>query len=365
MSQTQVRTRKVQLLIDSSDPLEVEEVFSTLHRWQYACFRAANYIFTHYYMQERIKDFFYLSEGIKLKLDHMLRDESGILDSSRLNTVYRVLSQHFKGELPSHIFSNLNMLLYKHFVAEKEAYQKGERPVRSYQRNIPIPFGAADLRRLQPTEDGKNFRFSIFRQPFRTYLGSDHHDKYVLLQQLVKGQVKMCTSALQPDKKKIYLLLTTEQPAVPAHSPDPGIVAEASLAIDHPLVLTIQRQRFVIGNREEFLYRRLAIQAAMQRVQQTAGLARGGHGRTKKLKALNRFSKAEHNYVQQKLHVYSRRLIDHCIDKGAGTLLLTHQQDREAAAREDLFLLRNWSYHSLKEKIMYKAAKAGIMVITE
>jgi|GEM_PF-3892603 hypothetical protein len=32
---------------------------------------------------------------------------------------------------------------------------------------------------------------------------------------------------------------------------------------------------------------------------------------------------------------------------------------------EDEFLLRNWSYHGLKEKISYKAAKYGITVLVE
>ncbi|GAA4906143.1 hypothetical protein [Mucilaginibacter defluvii] len=364
MNAKQVTTRKIQLIINSEDPQEVQRIFTTLYQWQYACFRAANYIFTHYYMQERLKDFFYLSEGIKLKLDNVLKDENGMLNTSRQNTVYKVLSQHFKGTLPLRVLTTLNTQLYKYFTAEKDYYIKGERPVRNYQRNIPIPFSAGDLVKLHLTEDGKNYSFSLFKQPFRTYLGNGH-DKFELLQQVLNGQVKLCASALQLYKKKIYLLLTTDQAISPVQTIDPDVVAEASLGIDHPLVLTIQRERFIIGNREEFLYQRLAIQAAMNRVQQTTGTARGGHGRARKMKALDRFSKAEYDYVQQKLHVYSRRLIDHCVDNGAGTLLLTHQQDKEAAAKEDAFLLRNWSYHSFKEKIMYKAAKAGILVISE
>jgi hypothetical protein len=34
-------------------------------------------------------------------------------------------------------------------------------------------------------------------------------------------------------------------------------------------------------------------------------------------------------------------------------------------AKEDAFLLRNWSYFNLKDKITYKAARVGINVIIE
>jgi IS605 OrfB family transposase len=83
------------------------------------------------------------------------------------------------------------------------------------------------------------------------------------------------------------------------------------------------------------------------------------------LKALDRFTEAEKNYVNSRIHLYSRRLIDICVKHGAATLILTGQQDKEETAKEDEFLLRNWSYHALKEKISYKAEKAGIAIIVE
>lgn len=66
-----------------------------------------------------------------------------------------------------------------------------------------------------------------------------------------------------------------------------------------------------------------------------------------------------------KLHLYSRRLIDICVKHKAGTLLLINQHEKEAVAKEDEFLLRNWSYYGLKEKIAYKAKKVGITLIIE
>ena len=83
------------------------------------------------------------------------------------------------------------------------------------------------------------------------------------------------------------------------------------------------------------------------------------------MKSLDDYQHMEKRYVDQKLHVYSRMVIDFCVKHKAATLLLVNQEHKEEIAREDSFLLQNWSYYNLKDKINYKAAKAGIQVIEE
>ena len=100
-------------------------------------------------------------------------------------------------------------------------------------------------------------------------------------------------------------------------------------------------------------------------MQKATNYNRSGHGRNRKLKALTGFRDRETNYVNHKLHLYSRRLIDLCVKHNASTLLLVNQQEKEAAAQADEFLFRNWSYYQLKEKIAYKASKVGITLIVE
>lgn len=68
----------------------------------------------------------------------------------------------------------------------------------------------------------------------------------------------------------------------------------------------------------------------------------------------------ENRYVNQRLHVYSRQLIDFCVQQQAGTLVLTDQEDKIGITKEKEFVLRNWSYYELQTKIKCKAEKAGI-----
>ena len=48
-----------------------------------------------------------------------------------------------------------------------------------------------------------------------------------------------------------------------------------------------------------------------------------------------------------------------------GTLILINQEDKIGIAKEEEFVLRNWSYYELMAKIKYKAEKAGIELITD
>lgn len=203
---TIILTRKIQLIIDSRNPAFIHQTYEALYNWQYACFRAANYIFTHHFLQEQIKELIYLTEDAKVKLADIKKDADGILTTSKMNTTYQILAKHFKGELPMHILSSLNMTLTTHFNYEKLLYLKGEKSLRNYKKHIPIPFRGTDITHLQPAANGKNFQFSLFKIPFRTYLGKDFYDKKILLERTLQGSVKLCTSSLKLNKSKIFLL---------------------------------------------------------------------------------------------------------------------------------------------------------------
>lgn len=361
---TIILTRKIQLIIDSNDKQIIRQTYETLYRWRHICFRAANYIFTHRFFQEQVKELIYLTEETKVKLADTKTDAEGILTTSKLNSILQLLSKRFKGQIPIHILSSLNMTLTKHFNNEKQRYLEGERSIRNYKPDLPIPFRGTDITHLRHSDDGRYFCLRLFQIPFRTYLGKDLYDKRQLLEKALKGEVKLCTSSFKLEGPKIFLMAAFRMER-DQHSLDKDVIAEASLSLDYPIIVKIGKVRHTIGSKEEFLYRRLAIQAARQRMQQAVINNRSQHGKKRMLKALNRFKGSEHRYIAHKLHLYSRQLIDICIKYQAATLLLVDQGDKEEAAKEDNFLLRNWGYYSLKEKIFYKAAKAGIEVIIE
>lgn len=355
-------TRRIQLKVDTADPEEKAAAYRKIAAWQGIVCRAANLITSHHYVQEQLTDFFYLTEGTRARLVNQEKDPNGLLNCSRGNTTYQVLSARFKGQIPTRILNTLNHTLVATLGKESEACRKGERSVRSYRRDQPIPIAAEDLERLRG-EDGV-FYFRLYRIPLKTYLGGRPSDKRRLLQEVVEGKRRLRAGTLKLEDGKLFLNVGFE--AEPErHTLDPAVVAEAKLSFEHPVAVRIAGRSYTIGNREELLHRRLAVQAALKRATAAVTGNRGGKGRKRKMKNIERFRDALRNFMAHKMHVYSHRLIELCVRHGAATLLLSGTLTDEETAREENFLIRNWGAYDLKTKILYKAKKAGIEVIVE
>jgi len=358
---TMTLTRKIQLLIDVP-PDEKNGMWEKLYRYQNRCFRAANFIVSHLYVQEMIKDFFYLTEEIKYKLADANKDEMGIFNRSKTNTTARLVFDRFKGEIPTDILGSLNNTIQSAFSKNKTDYWQGLQSLRNFKKDIPIPLPVKCISKMRYDPGKKAFCFNMFAIPVNTYLGKDFSDKRLILERLLRGEIQVCTSQIQLKAGKIFWLAAFEFEKE-EHALKPEIIAEASLSLEHPIVAKANHVRIHIGSKEEFLYRRLAIQAREKRVQAGIAYARSGKGAKRKQKALFKTQNLESRYISHRLHLYSRKLIDFCIRQQAGTLVLKDQEDKTGIAKEQEFVLRNWSYYELQTKIKYKAEKAGIELI--
>lgn len=354
-------TRKIQLLIDVP-PSETNEMWEKLYRYQNRCFRAANLIISHLYVQEMIKDFFYLTEEIQYKLSDINKDQMGIFTRSKTSTTARMVYDRFKGEIPTDILGCVNNTIQSVFSKEKADYWQGLKSLRNFKKDIPIPLPIKCISKMRYDPEKKAFCFNMFAIPVKTYLGRDFSDKRLIMERLLRGEIKLCTSQIQLKDGKIYWLAVFEFEKE-KHLLQPEIIAEASLSLEHPIVAKIGNVRINIGSKEEFLYRRLAIQASQKRIQAGVAYARSGKGTKRKRKAIYKIENLESRYVSNRLHVYSRKLIDFCIQQQAGTLILKNQEDKIGIAKDQEFVLRNWNYYELQTKIKYKAEKAGIELI--
>ncbi|AZA77953.1 hypothetical protein EG359_11295 [Chryseobacterium joostei] len=358
---TTTLTRKIQLLIDVPSD-QKKEMWEKLYRYQNRCFRAANLIASHLYVQEMIKDFFYLTEEIQYKLADEKKDQMGMFDRSKTNSTARMVFDRFKGEIPTDILGSLNNTIQSTFSKNKADYWQGTKSLRNYKRDIPIPLPIKCISKMRYDPEKKAFCFNMFAIPVKTYLGRDFSDKRLIIERLLREEIKLCTSQIQLNDRKIYWLAVFEFEKE-EHLLKPEIIAEASLSLEHPIVAKAGNVRINIGSKEEFLYRRLAIQASQKRIQDGVVYARSGNGVKRKQKALYKTKNLESRYVSNRLHVYSRQLINFCIRQQAGTLVIKNQEDKIGIAKDNEFILRNWSYYELQTKIKYKAEKAGIELI--
>ena len=395
-------TRKIALSIVG----EVKEGYKKLYDWNEMVFRAANTAVNHLYFQNKMNEFFYLTESAKILFadinktaDKMSDKEKGLLEkgyervltTSKQNTTYQVLSSHFKGKMPSDIFSNLNAQITATFAKEAVDYFSGKRSLRSYRRDMPMPFSAHGISNIIPTEDRKNYTFNLMGLTFKTYFGRDLSGNKTIFERALTedykiraytketpptgDHYKLCNSSLKLDGKNIYLLAVFqfEKTTVFLHKEK---IMYADLSPQFPIILSTDKKVFCIGDRRDYLSGRLNIQALLKRTQINARTNKGGKGRKKKLHSIDHFEKMENKYINRLQHIYTRQMIDKCIQNKCGKLLLNFRPELPEPGnltkgnlilwkRTNQLLLRNWGYNGLLNKIEYKSKKVGIEVIEQ
>lgn len=358
-------TRKVQLNFVIQDKKELDSLYEQVYAWQRICHKAANWVATHQYLQENIKEIHYITDEEKIKLGNVEQDADGILTTSRNNTTYQLLSKYCKGQCPMGMLSGLNTIITQTYRKEAKDVRAGIKSLRSYRRNIPMPIRRGDISNIVKTEDG-NYSFSVYGIAFKTYFGRDLSGNEMIFDRAIKdGDYKWCDSSLQLDGGKMFLLsvFQFEKQEVKL---DEKKTCIAELDINTPIKITVGKKQISIGTAEEFLHRRLSIQAALRRTQQSARYNKGGKGRTKKMQSTEHYKAKEIDYITTRIHQYTFKLIDWCVKMKCGKLLLKNQVKKEEEAHADQqYLLRNWTYFGMKEKIAYKCAKFGIELIVE
>ena len=372
-------TRKIEVYVCCDDKEQQKEMRHTIYEWRDWVRRAANAIISHKTVMQNVRDFVYFTEKIQDKFyvkDTLVQGPG----CSEQNTTYKIASKMLKGKVPSDIYSCLNQAVCKTFKETVGDYIKGQSSMRTYKNNIPIPFSAKAIGNIHKADD-ERYYFTLFGIPFACRLGADRSNNAAVIDRCVDGDYSISGSSLQIDdrRKKMFLLLVVDMPQTEVKL-KAGKTLFARLDVDVPIVASTDikakqaydsgMRKFEIGNKEEYLHRRLQIQAAVRRCQINNKYSTGGHGRKEKCKAIDHWHEKEKNYITTRVHTYSRLLVDMAIKNKCDTILLLDQTKREEKAKDENqkgepFLLRNWSYYGLKEKIKYKAAKVGIKVEQE
>ena len=261
-----------------------------------------------------------------------------------------------------------------------------KKSLRSYKSTMPIPNKVSEYKNLRfadyTLENGETRQgcfFTCMNIPFQMRFGRDRSGNRLIVERVISGEYKMCTSSIQIDGNKIFLLLCVDIPQKEIKlNEDKALYAY--LGVMNPIICTCDVKAakeydsgykwFEIGTKEEFNYHRRQIQEAVHRCQINNKYSVGGKGRKKKCQAIDRWHKKELNYISTKLHTYSRLLVDLAIKHKCGKIVLLHQTKREEKAKEDNkngepFVLRNWSYFGFKDKIAYKCKMVGIKLLID
>lgn len=371
-----VITRKIEVFIPEDDKALRRSYYEKLYDNRDAAVKIANMAVSHRFALDNTMP--YLTDEVKETIEYIgCKGQK----ATKQNATYVVASQAFKdkgiymGMIPSVL-----QMVDKMYQDDRK---KGmwNRSLRSYKSTMPVPVKASLYHNLRFAEyvnvDGKTSEgcfFEVMGIPFQMRFGRDRSGNRLIVERVISGEYKMCTSSIQVDGKKVFLLLCVDIPKKEVKL-DEEKTMYAYLGVMNPIVCTCDVRAakeydsgykwFEVGTKEEFNYRRRQIQEAVKRCQQNNKYSVGGKGRRKKCQAIDRWHDKEKNYVDTKLHTYSRLLVDLAVKHKCGQIVLMNQKPREDKAKEDNmngepFVLRNWSYYGFKEKIAYKCKMCGI-----
>lgn len=379
-------TRKIQLNFCVEDKKELKALYQKIFGWQRIVRVAANWIATHQYLMENVRDFHYYTTGMKVKLANIEKDADGILTMSRDNTTYQVLSKRFKGDCPMGMLSGLNTIISKTYKEEAKDVKLGNKTLRSYRNNIPMPVRAADISQIVKLEDG-NYSFFVYGVVFKTYFGiekspNEEFRTSYIFEKAIKGEYKLSDSSIsikvtgktkgdpkdqkKKEKVKIFFnaVFTFDKKELQL---DKEKIADCFLSEKYPIIIKEGKGKIItIGDSEEYLHNRINIRHAMRRAQGGTRYNTKRDGRVLKTQCIDRFELAEKQYIDNRMHSYSRELVNYCLDRGIGKIILNNYQevvdDTHHATEASNFLLSTWSYYNLVDKIKYKASVFGIEV---
>ena len=375
-------TRRIEVFVCESDKDLRKAYYDKLYAIRDIARDAANAATSHLFMLDNSIP--YLDEPSKESLRFVGTKGT---DATRQNAAYCLMSKLFKDRMPGimDMLSNLAQIVRKNYQEDRKQGM-WNRSLRSYKGNLPIPYQKKsfyDFGFREYTDGEGKARtgcfFTLAGIPFQMRFGRDRSGNRLIVERVLAGEYKMATSSIKIDGRKVYLLLCVDIPRQEVKLTDEKRMY-AFLGVLNPIVCTTDVKAykeydsgmkvFEIGTKEEFNYRRRQIQEAVRRCQIDNRYSAGGKGRKRKCKAIDRWHDKENNYVDTKLHTYSRMLIDLAVRHKCSEIVLMRQEHREDAAKEenadgDNFVLRNWTYFGLKEKIAYKCKKYGIKLTIE
>lgn len=230
--------------------------------------------------------------------------------------------------------------------AIKNGLPRGERNITNYKRTVPLITRGRDLVFVHGYENYTEFLNNLYTdRNLKVFIKWVNKIQF----KIVFGNPILNLSLTMP--KEIKELDENKVVGV-----DLGIAIPAVCALN-----TNSYSRKSIGSADDFLRVRTKIRAQRRRLQKSLSQTSGGHGRKKKLRALDKFSEYEKHWVQNYNHYVSKQVVDFAIKNNAKYINL---EDLEGYGEEEKnkFILSNWSYYQLQQYIAYKAEKYGIEV---
>lgn len=345
-----ITVRKLKLVIINEDKELLKEQYRFIRDSQYAQYRALNlgmgYLMTGY-----------LASNKDIKSEYFKEWQKGLKNS---NPIFKDIS-FGKGV---DTLSAVTQKVKKDFKTSlKNGLAKGERTSTNYKRTFPLITRGRNLTFYE--QDGDIFIKWVNKIVFKVVFNARKENTLELqhtLQKVINGEYKLSQSSLEFDRNNNLILnLTIDIPFKQEDNLIKDRVLGVDLGVKYPAYVCLNDDTYKrehIGEALELIKQREQYQARRRRTQQQLKNVKGGKGRHKKLKNLDRLSDCERNFAKTYNHMISKRIVEFAKKHKCEYIHL----EKLTKDGFDNTILRNWSYYELQQMIEYKADRLGIKV---
>lgn len=288
----------------------------------------------------------------------------------KLDTAYEAGLNYGKVSLPS-FRDNGPMFVQKDLVLPDTYVGKGKRSSAGFHN----PYDSMDelyQALTKKSDPGIKLKFAN-KIVFDVVFGNPYNGAGLRLDmwKVFSGAYQVCDSKIGIDKdNKIQLYLSVKE-AVKQNvlietrvcGVDLGMVVPATCALNDNLY-----RHSYIGCFDELIAFRAKKQCMRQRIQSQLKNSRGGHGRKKKLAALEKYEKYISNYAKTYNHKIAKQVVEFAVKNQCAYIQLEDlsgikkQKNKDEKSKDFERILDNWSVFDLQQDIIYKAKREGIKI---
>lgn len=361
MSENITLTRKIKLF-PVGDKEEINRVYQFIRDGQYAQYQGLNLL-----MGQLIGKFYECNR--KIESEAFKEAQKNILKGTnpQLADISFAKGVDTKSAITQKVKQDFSIAL-------KNGLARGERTVTNYKRTFPLITRGRDLKIYHNYETNEEFENNLLNPDLEIYirwvnkitfkiiLGNPHKSEGLRkeLQSIIEEKYRVQGSTIGVVGKDIILNLSMQIPKN-RNELDENVVVGVDLGLAIPAMCSLNNSQYIrksIGSYSDFTRVRTQMQQQRSRIQGNLKYSKGGHGRKKKLAALEKLKKYESNFAQSYNHMISKNVIDFAKKNKAKFINIEDLSGYDGSK----FVLRNWSYYQLQEYIKYKADKEGIIV---
>ena len=285
-------------------------------------------------------------------------------DSSFQNIGYKSTTSEYKN-IPSYLKSATSQRILKDYKNSKKDLLSGKRTYNNYKSTNPVFFTSKAIRDFRKS-DKNNFEFTFLGIKFKTFLGRDKSGIESILDKVLSGEYKIKDSNYKFDGNDLYFCFSIEMPKKEANI---NLDKNKKIAIDlgyyKPICYFISGEKYTysIGNYDEVVGKKKQLAALKRKNASISKNSLSGHGRKRKMKLYYSVKDNEFNYTKNKFHNYSKEIINVCLSKGIGTIILENLSNLKYKKTDDKPILEGWAPSTLQQFIKTKASEYNIDVV--